>query len=1238
MPFRPIPIPMTTHQHQSTSSASAPGAFPVTLHNTRFDAGLEPPPQPLSTGSIFRGLCFYVYQGQHEGAGGDDRVEILIKSIHSHGGNLSRSPSPDHVNIIIIPKIPTYLYQRTVQSSSSTSTLGETLGRFAALSNDFAWGDPDAYDAKGKWTPELLIRYFEETVREGRAMKRRKVVVTREWVGACFRAGRVLRDGDDWGGFRIRGTYDIPPLANQPNGSTNCTPDPLGEQEPHVSQEVPPPSVPSHGWWRPNMSVHSHAQALSVPPSKVNNPPTSFGWSSTHSSAQQSHSQPIAIGHRCQQFNPVNTPVQPYLIEYTPTTPQNSHTNNGPITPLTPITPVNLSHHRTLVLSQNVPRPPGSMSHHWQPPDKALHQLQANGRFSQLDQTSSATFTPITPVTASIPSTQQANPINQRLINTLVTSSNHPSSRPAVPLVPAFANQAIPVRPIFVDGQGKPMSFHLPASNSYTLRRYIESGGGQVTTCAKAQYVVLPSHSIDLAKGMLASGANMSELFKWGIEKVLISEQWIDDCLRCCQLVDPSPYMLASSIPEVSNIDSQQQPCFPLVHPTLSNLAEDSAMVPPTWSHMERQGTVVNTSAITWPHFALHGPPRPPVADKPGVTGGSHSVASANATITGGADDEANLTLLLQKFKVKPSSQSPFEFLAEMNLNYPHVKWSMLFLSKRFGNMTKDSALGKSDTLSSYQAKLLLSPPRHAETTAAAEQETSDPPTPQAHGVAGQENREEGKKKSDMTADEMIGDLLERKKSKKHARIRSDLSDPRVEAEGDRIINTDADPSVRSSSNGPTENFAITATDSSADITHDYASASVTASDLRSSDLRSEEDRSNNQSMSEPPVAVSLQGLTGDLSRTSSDFPRHPPDSYLAAVAGKSNGSTTAHLEVTAHTRKSSPLSIAAGADGHAAPNPSMDVTDFTRVPPLTWANEAPQSLQDSTQHIAATDITPNSSLTWIAGDANDFEGSTVHIEPPEVVVHSVQADSKLHIELPGDITQHAPQNSFHTWLNIDGTRHRQVFLGEELSPTISGSSVPDSPLTPLPSAYDLTPPPCTDDDPLRQGRADMPTDIDVGSGGTVQVKGADDPSAIDERSKVGLRIGQENNPVEDSASAVDGDNLSSSTSISRDQGVKGKDTPMEVEQSDGDETEEDIPRCLLPRKRRRHVWDADVAIRRMEKTARRPSSAMTRREGVEDQDWNSETVPTSRDLCARQNEDVIASAASAISDGGRAT
>ncbi|WRT69937.1 uncharacterized protein IL334_006928 [Kwoniella shivajii] len=140
--------------------------------------------------SIFDGVGFYVLPVY----GGEEIHHNELGSLlKSQGGTLCPIPSDDSVNTIILP------------INHPNPRHGYTL----PLNPDCRWEDPSTLDHNNLWSAELLVRYFEETVRDGEVCERRKVVVSSEWVYACLSERRYLGEEGNWGGWRIKGSYDI---------------------------------------------------------------------------------------------------------------------------------------------------------------------------------------------------------------------------------------------------------------------------------------------------------------------------------------------------------------------------------------------------------------------------------------------------------------------------------------------------------------------------------------------------------------------------------------------------------------------------------------------------------------------------------------------------------------------------------------------------------------------------------------------------------------------------------------------------------------------------------------------------------------------------------------------------------------------------------------------------------------------------------------------------------------------
>ncbi|WWC95072.1 hypothetical protein V866_001924 [Kwoniella sp. B9012] len=135
---------------------------------------------------LFDGIGFYVHPIAKENI----LNSPIGKEVMNHHGIIYPFPSLDQVKIIIIPPIPSPV-------------------NLIPLDPNFVWLDPDTLDEFRGWTPELLVRYFEDTIRNGDVIEGRKVVVGYGWVEKSLRAGRMLEREDNWAGWRVRGSYDI---------------------------------------------------------------------------------------------------------------------------------------------------------------------------------------------------------------------------------------------------------------------------------------------------------------------------------------------------------------------------------------------------------------------------------------------------------------------------------------------------------------------------------------------------------------------------------------------------------------------------------------------------------------------------------------------------------------------------------------------------------------------------------------------------------------------------------------------------------------------------------------------------------------------------------------------------------------------------------------------------------------------------------------------------------------------
>ncbi|WWC92008.1 uncharacterized protein L201_006962 [Kwoniella dendrophila CBS 6074] len=141
---------------------------------------------------LFQDIGFYVHHSS-DSSGEPSHKSFLDVIIESYGGSIYPIPSKLEVQIILIdlpesqPRCQNYLIP---------------------LDNNSIWMDPEKLDQEEGWTPELLIRYFEDTIRDSVRIKGRKVVLGYEWIKTCLKVQKVLGQEDDWGGWRVRGTYD----------------------------------------------------------------------------------------------------------------------------------------------------------------------------------------------------------------------------------------------------------------------------------------------------------------------------------------------------------------------------------------------------------------------------------------------------------------------------------------------------------------------------------------------------------------------------------------------------------------------------------------------------------------------------------------------------------------------------------------------------------------------------------------------------------------------------------------------------------------------------------------------------------------------------------------------------------------------------------------------------------------------------------------------------------------------
>ncbi|WWC72300.1 uncharacterized protein I206_106262 [Kwoniella pini CBS 10737] len=142
----------------------------------------------LQLNSLFDGLGFYFL-----GSGSDSITIKINEIILSNGGSIYNKPSHPNVNLILI---------------SSNQNFLPIKNFYMPLDPNSVWIDPNTIDERDEWTFELLIRYFEDTIRNGELCQGEKVVLDARWIEDCQKAEMLLGENFDWGGYRIRGSYD----------------------------------------------------------------------------------------------------------------------------------------------------------------------------------------------------------------------------------------------------------------------------------------------------------------------------------------------------------------------------------------------------------------------------------------------------------------------------------------------------------------------------------------------------------------------------------------------------------------------------------------------------------------------------------------------------------------------------------------------------------------------------------------------------------------------------------------------------------------------------------------------------------------------------------------------------------------------------------------------------------------------------------------------------------------------
>ncbi|WVQ94983.1 hypothetical protein IAU59_002075 [Kwoniella sp. CBS 9459] len=1048
-----------------------------------------------SNGGLFRGLGFHVHEDKSNGIAPDEAAEFVRKSIQRNGGSISPIPSLDMVSIIIIPKITTYTIQPRPSPPSSSSYTSRPLGagtsgdaygmpapapapapalvHYAPLSNEFAWGDPAFYDAKQTWTPDLLIRYFEETVRDGQVIQRRKVVVKRDWIGACFRAGRVLGDADDWGGLRIRGTYDLPPLTPMPTPWTSITPHlyPAPRQK-HSSSQGPFAAAPSHQpiqWEHPRPN-RSQAQNLWVPfdSAPAQERPKGHIWTSYHPYSHTTRRQPVISSDNARQFQPIDTACYPppYRREAAQYPPESSGCGaSGSIThstPITPITPMNVArYHAIQVPSQatagqpphNPPQPWSHNAHFFQNTQSTQsdHGVVRSNYDSTQILTDGTSFGPSNPLTAQRPSKNRHR------------SEGHPAaidlSRPCTSS--AVAQGAQP-RPVFVDGRGSALTFHLPAKYSEFLQRAIESGGGRIRSAHKAQFIILPTTVIESATAVIRRGGGREGLDRWGAQKWLVSEQWIIECLSRGRTIHPGPFLLRDATlgqvhPPIfqmsktsrSILDNGQHmqtemqtpssagtsqvggkqltsqlpdpPDHSSSEPVMIDITVPEACTPPNTLDLsiEPQPLVPSQETRTTPH-----PPTTPATETPAPV----SLLSMSTA------DEANLTLLRYEFEAKPESQSSFDFLVDMHAKYPDVKWSVLFLSKKFRNMARAATLEIEHTIlpAPVAHSAPESPPRvSADQRSSQLKEAATTPrerkTKYRKGETKEQRKKARAKAKGKTVDQMIAGLLDVKKKKKKTK-RSHPKKPQFpkeslalcdlwseEGEDDHPVTTDSSTSAEAVS----EDLSFAA--ESLVNAHRIGATTRAASD--------DAGRTQNDPLAYPNRRSQLSAAEAESSLSSDDVPSAPPTD---AEHNHEPADRSAPADISMEVRPPDSVSHAAGYDEEQTTSLIRLFAGEIRADPAA-ENEIPG-------HDAADDqARPISSVE-----------ATKPFNSPQAAEHPCHP--------PNDVNVAPVLKDYPVWIDMTGSTHLCALLGEGPSPTLSAGSMPESPLMHLPSSLPPSP------------------------------------------------------------------------------------------------------------------------------------------------------------------------------------
>ncbi|OCF77502.1 hypothetical protein I204_01490 [Kwoniella mangroviensis CBS 8886] len=479
--------------------------------------------------NLFDGLGFYVHPIVEEHI-----INSPIgKAITSRQSIIYPLPSLDQVQIIVIPLMP---------------FSGPMSKGLIPLDPNFVWLDPDTLNDTRSWTPELLVRYFEDTIRKGEVIEGRKVVVGYGWVEKCLKAGRVLGSEDDWDGWRVRPAFHVV-RHSRPYLQQTYT----SESQPPVLQPILSRALPSgtnipileliasetakdYTTRQSNLKKYSESQPPYYPKERYHPYPTPSGASLTNERARPL--QPLLtldkpLHHRKRgNKTPIIVPSQKIIkARYSVRTGSNLQLQMPILQPTSMVglskpTWWDMSRSRTI----NIPNTPTQ----WQ---MAMNQ---NGKVERREANSSGTVTSVdTHTQAQTKILEKENEMSERpkhLLDTRAVLATQPLQGEKCQAQTKF---------IFIDSHGKPMKMYLAPNIHPVYQEKIKTKGGQLCTRLHASIAIFYRTATDPSPLMPTSIAENEAGWNCGKKgQVTVTLDWLKVCLEKGKLIDTKGYQI----------------------------------------------------------------------------------------------------------------------------------------------------------------------------------------------------------------------------------------------------------------------------------------------------------------------------------------------------------------------------------------------------------------------------------------------------------------------------------------------------------------------------------------------------------------------------------------------------------------------------------------------------------------------------------------------------------------------